>query len=296
MPSRRVRRDVITGHDVDGAQRSSRAEALRRVGLRGWYRRRPTNTDNETTAAPVPRALTVERAGDRAPVTVRAVQQEGLMVSSFEWSSRAISLGVASALLLAAVAPAAAQPVPGYPDVVGEYLEVPGSRATDTPEALNRVTFLRLRHRALGESDEVDVVMIAQPGFASTPAAWLQLGSQLVTKAHLEACPVPGATDRRCALEVWVIDRRGSNLEDTEGLRRGWITQDPKRAVEYYYGLGVFTAKGTVRRPAGDNYDSLLGGTGTRFRPLTQRDLAFLWDWGFETAAGDVDALLALLP
>jgi hypothetical protein len=218
------------------------------------------------------------------------------MVFRSERSSRSIPIAVAFAWVIAAVAPVTAQPVPGYPDVIGEYLEVPGARATDTPEALNRVSFLRLRHRALGEADEVDVVVIAQPGFASTPGAWLQLGSQLVAKAHRDACPVPGATDRRCAIEVWVIDRRGSNLEDTEGLRRAWITQDPRRALEYYYGLGVLTDKGTVRRPAGDNYDALLGGSGTRFRPLTQRDLSFLWDWGFETAAGDVDALLALLP
>ncbi|HUP23422.1 MAG TPA: hypothetical protein VNB06_10840 [Thermoanaerobaculia bacterium] len=196
----------------------------------------------------------------------------------------------------ALVGASSAQVVPGHPDVIGEYLEVPGARATETPEALNRVAFLRLRHRTPSLPDEADAVVIAQPGFASTPGAWLQLGSQLVAKAHDELCPIPGATDRRCSVEVWIIDRRGSNLEDTEGLRRAWSARDPRRAVEYYYGLGVFTERGTIRRPARDDYDSLLGGPGARFRPLTQRDLAFVWDWGFETAAGDIDALLELLP
>ena len=205
----------------------------------------------------------------------------------------AATVGALASLLAGA---AKAQPVPGYPDVIGEYVSVPGARAADTPEELDQVAFLRLRHRALGADDEVDALLIGQPGFASTPGAWLQLGSQLVTRAHDDACPIPGATDRRCAIEVWVVDRRGSNLEDTEGLRRALLAQDPRRAVEYYYGPAAFDERGLIRRPAGDDWDRLLGGSGARFRPLTQRDLAFLWDWGFETAAGDLDALLELVP
>ncbi|HVS13523.1 MAG TPA: hypothetical protein VMV46_06350 [Thermoanaerobaculia bacterium] len=195
-----------------------------------------------------------------------------------------------------AAAPARAQPVPGYPDVMAELVQVPGARSDDTPPALNRVTFLRLRPVASDPELEVDAVVIAQPGFSSTPGAWLQVSAQLVSKARQQACPIAGSTERRCVIEVWVIDRRGSHVEDTAGLLAAWRQGDPAPAVRYYWGADAFTEEGLIRRPEGGDYDAMLAGPGAAFRPLSQDDLRFMWDWGFETAAGDVDALIGLLP
>ena len=68
---------------------------------------------------------------------------------------KAIIAAAVGALALAAPAAAAdlsKSVVPGYPDVVGEYLQVPGYRAPGTPAGLNTATFLRLRAAADGEA------------------------------------------------------------------------------------------------------------------------------------------------
>jgi hypothetical protein len=206
------------------------------------------------------------------------------------------------ALLFAVAGPlpapraAFAQPVPGYADVMAELVQVPGARADGTPPALNRVTFLRLRPVAADPELTADAVVIAQPGFSSTPGAWLHLGAQLVSKARRQVCPIAGSTERRCVIEVWVIDRRGSHVEDTDGLRRAWLERDPAAAVRYYWGPSALTEGGLIRRPEDGDFDALLGARDAAFRPFTQNDLLFAWDWGFETAAGDVDALIGLLP
>jgi hypothetical protein len=154
--------------------------------------------------------------------------------------------------------------VPGYADVVGEYLQIPGGgRAQGTPRALDTAAFLRLRSALDGESPRAaDAVIIAMPGFSSVPSHWLYLAAQLVHKAN--------ARSRR--VEVWVIDRRGSNLEDTVGLWRARVRRDSSIASDYY-----------------DTSDA-----GATFQQLTQADVPFESEWGFEAHASDVDAMLAL--
>src|SRR5271169_4864866 len=92
-------------------------------------------------------------------------------------------------------APALAAPnyaeslVPGYPDVVGEYIQIPGFAAPGTPAALNTASFLRLRAAADGDSPKpANAVIIAMPGFSSTPPHWLWLSTQLVHKAQSRTC------------------------------------------------------------------------------------------------------------
>ena len=182
--------------------------------------------------------------------------------------------------------------VPGYPNVVGELIQVPGFDAPDTPPELDVVTFLRLRPRKVRADSTVDALVIAQPGFSSTPGMWLQTSAQMVAKAGERRCQGPNDDRRKCALEVWIVDRRGSHVEDTRGLMSAWLAEDPALAVDYYYGKDGFTDRGTIPLPPAGNYDKLLGNA--KFEPLTQKDLAYAWDWGFETMAGDIDALLAL--
>ncbi|MEM1248910.1 MAG: hypothetical protein AAGK22_21190 [Acidobacteriota bacterium] len=192
---------------------------------------------------------------------------------------------------LASLLPGEGGTVPGYPGVVGELVQIAGHDAPDTPDALDRATFLRLRPREGGAT--ADAVVLGQPGFSSTPGMWLQTASQIVQRASDRECGV-GESVHPCVIEFWIVDRRGSHIEDTRGVLAGWKNDDPKRAVSYYYGPEAFTERGLLKLPPNGNYDTLLGASRAVFEPLTQGDLNFAWDWGFETAAADLEALMAL--
>ncbi|WP_411286519.1 alpha/beta hydrolase [Phenylobacterium sp.] len=206
-------------------------------------------------------------------------------------SLNAIIAAAAAAGALALAAPAAAanlskSVVPGYPDVVGEYLQVPGYRAPGTPAGLNTATFLRLRAAADGETPRpANAVIVGLPGFSSTPPHWLFLGSQLVHRAQAQTCD-----GKPCRVEVWVLQRRGAQLADTTGLKAARAKRDPKVALDYYFGQQPITqawpGKGAPARIVGP-------GPGARWTPLTQSDLAFMADWDFQAYAGDVDAMIA---
>ena len=175
--------------------------------------------------------------------------------------------------------------VPDVKGVVGEYVQVPGAQAPGTPAVLNKATFLRLRAAADGEAPRpANAVIVALPGFSSTPSQWLLVAGQLVEKAQTRTCD-----GRPCRLEVWVLQRRGAHLADTTALLAARRAHDPKTALDYYYGAPVMSAmqgKGALARIVGPGPDA-------KWKPLTQGDLGFMADWGFETYAGDVDAMIA---
>lgn len=176
---------------------------------------------------------------------------------------------------------------PGYPDVVAEYIQVPGYQAPGTPKGLNTATFLRLRTAADGESPKpANAVIVGLPGFSSTPAHWLYLASQLVHRAQGETC-----AGKPCRVEVWVLQRRGANLAETEKLREARVRKDPALALNHYLGASVLQPSEIPGAPA---KATGLGGDGA-WKPLTQGDLSFMADWDFQAYAGDVDAMLALI-
>jgi pimeloyl-ACP methyl ester carboxylesterase len=205
------------------------------------------------------------------------------------------SLVFAGVAIAALVGPAAAADlskslVPGYPDVVGEYLQVPGYQAPGTPKALNTATFLRLRAAADGEAPRpANAVIVGLPGFASTPAHWLYLASQIVHKAQGETCD--GAP---CRVEVWVLQRRGANLADTTALKAARIKHDPKLALDYYLGAGSLQPS-PIAGAAPRVGPPPAGTAGPTWKPLSQTDLAFMADWDFQAYAGDVDAMIGLI-
>ncbi|MDZ4052667.1 MAG: hypothetical protein U1E24_05295 [Phenylobacterium sp.] len=98
-----------------------------------------------------------------------------------------------AALALPAAADNGKSLVPGYPDVVGEYIQIPGYPAAGTPKALNTASFLRLRAAADGEAPKpANAVIVGLPGFSSTPAHWLYLASSWSIRRRLRP-----ATGRR---------------------------------------------------------------------------------------------------
>ncbi|MEI7572249.1 MAG: hypothetical protein WCJ52_03880 [Phenylobacterium sp.] len=168
--------------------------------------------------------------------------------------------------------------VPGYPDVVAEYIQVPGGKAPGTPTALNTASFLRLRASADGDRPRpANAVIVGLPGFSSTPPHWLFLSSQMVSGAAKQSCD-----GQPCRLEVWVLQRRGANLAETEALTEARRKGDPQIALNHYLGANAIGPDGKVG-PAT---------AAAAWKPLTQADLAFMADWGFEAYAADVDAMI----
>jgi pimeloyl-ACP methyl ester carboxylesterase len=182
--------------------------------------------------------------------------------------------------------------VPGYPDVIGEYLQIAGEPTSGTPKEFSTATFLRLRSTVDGATPKpANAVIVAMPGFASTPSHWLYLASQLVHKASERTCE-----GNPCRLEVWVVQRRGANLAETQGGRQARAKNDPNLAIDYYFSRSVLSmdtkrpGKWPVLPPA-----QLIGAGGAKFRPLQQEDLRFMSEWGFEAYAGDVDRMIKLV-
>lgn len=199
---------------------------------------------------------------------------------------------LAGAACFALSAPAAAGDyskslTPGYPDVASEYIQVPGYQAPGTPKGLNTATFLRLRAVADGDSPKpANAVIVALPGFGSTPAHWLYLASQLVHKAQARSCD--GAP---CRVEVWVLQRRGANLADTTALTAARKARDPKIALDYYLGedaLEPSTIPGAAPKVGAATPKA-------KWKPLSEADLGFMSEWGFQAYAGDVDAMIGLI-
>ena len=195
--------------------------------------------------------------------------------------------------------------IPGYPGVVGEYLQIPGSRTDATPEPLDTAAFLRVRALTPGgQADEADAVVLAMPGFSSFPSHWIFLAAQLVQRSGERQC---GANDnarsrtpnagRPCRVEVWIVDRRGSNLEDTIGLNTAHQAGDPMMALDYYFGRSVLNLDPELPGvfPTSPPPQFLTGRPDSTFRPLEQGDVRFMSEWGFEAHAGDVDRMLALI-
>jgi pimeloyl-ACP methyl ester carboxylesterase len=182
--------------------------------------------------------------------------------------------------------------IPGHPDVIGEYVQIPGVSAVGTPAVLNTASYLRVRLAADGADPKpANAVVIAQPGFSSTPGIWIELAAQLVEKA------AGGDCGGNCRIEFWIMDRRGSQIEDTVGLHTARSQNAPDDSLEYYFGtevLGIGFPPG--RFPIAPSTDDLIALPFGTFDPLTTGDVPFMSEWGFETMAADVDALIAMLP
>jgi len=207
------------------------------------------------------------------------------------------TLCLLSLLLPTAALASSGDTIPGHPDVIGEYVQIPGAQAVGTPDALNTASYLRVRLLVDGDSPKpAHAVVIAQPGFASTPGVWIELAAQLVEKAAARDCGEKKDVSP-CRIEFWIMDRRGSQIEDTAGLRIARSANSPFAALDYYFGVEVlgFPFPGSGRFPLVPPDALITFGFGD-FVPLTTADVPFMSEWGFETMAADVDALINFLP
>ena len=166
--------------------------------------------------------------------------------------------------------------VPGYPDVVAEYVQIAGFEAAGTPRALNTAAFLRLRAAADGEEPRpANAVIVAMPDFLLESVALAVAGEPVGAQGrgpHLRRWPAlpPGSVGGQ---------RRGANLADMAGARLARRTGDPNAALDYYFGPGAVgpTRAGAERRQSSPWPEA----RGRQSHPLSEADLAFMADWGF---------------
>ena len=199
--------------------------------------------------------------------------------------------------------------MPDYPDVIGEYIQVDGgaqvsaANVVQTPAEFNKVTFLRVRSALDGESPRpANAVILAMPGFSSTPGHWMYLASQLVHKANLKkgGCKAAANEAVDCRLEIWIVQRRGAHLADTTGARNALQSNDPSRAISYYFGSSIMGSDGRFALDGRGKFPSasprtLTGRADASWKPLQQEDLPFMADWGYEAYARDLDTMLAMV-
>jgi hypothetical protein len=115
---------------------------------------------------------------------------------------------------------------------MAEYIQLSGGKAPGTPAALNTAGFLRVRPAADGaRPGPANAVIVGLPGFSSTPPHWLYLASQMVSRASKESCG-----GQACRVEVWVLQRRGANLAETQALTEARRKGDPALALNHYLG------------------------------------------------------------
>lgn len=216
-------------------------------------------------------------------MTNRYLNQALFMSAAILWTALALSATPQSDC-------PAIEEVPGYAGVRAEYIAIKGAAAPATPNTLNKVHFLRFRALAeCGTATEADAIIIMQSGFNNGPTHWSDLAAQLVSSA----------LERSKKLEVWTIDRRGSQLEDTKGLQLSLAANNPLVAIKYYFGEQVLHNPKLSRRQSGHfptvPAADLLAVQDTEFDLIPPIDLPFMAEWGFNVAAEDVEKMLALV-
>jgi len=171
--------------------------------------------------------------------------------------------------------PSAATPAftPGSPGVVVDnpkLLRHFGSPAID----LNRARYTRY---FLGDRGDLqpDGILVLVPGFEGGASGFAALADNLLRRAREQG---------NLALEVWAVDRRSNQLEDTVGLDIAEELADPLVGLDFLFGdalgleLSPALAEGPGRRVV--FYDS-------------SEDTAFMAQWTTLVHSRDIDAIVA---
>jgi pimeloyl-ACP methyl ester carboxylesterase len=147
-----------------------------------------------------------------------------------------------------------------YPNVVAEYIEIPGYQEPHTPSEFNNIYFIRFRYdTGAPEPGPVKAIIIDQMGGGAAASSHSELAAQ-VTDA--------GKGD----IEFWVVSRRQVGLEDKLGLKLALDSKNAAIARDYYLGRS------------------------NSFIALQNEDVPFMAYWGLEVAMRDVECILNLIP
>jgi pimeloyl-ACP methyl ester carboxylesterase len=147
-----------------------------------------------------------------------------------------------------------------HPNVIAEYIEIPGYQEPHTPPEFNNIYFMRYRYdTGAPEPGPVKAIIITQMGGGAAGSSHSELAAQ-VTEA--------GMGD----IEFWVTSRRQVGLEDKMGIKLALDSKNPAAAKDYYFGPS------------------------SSFVSLQDRDMPFMAYWGLEVAMRDIECILNLVP
>jgi pimeloyl-ACP methyl ester carboxylesterase len=119
-----------------------------------------------------------------------------------------------------------------------------------------------------------DGIVVLIPGFEGGAATFYLLAENLLRRA---------AADANLVLEVWAVDRRSNQLEDTVGLDIAEELQDPLVGLDFLFGdaLGLELSQALVEGP---NRRAIFYNTST--------DTAFMAQWTTLVHSQDIDAVI----
>ncbi len=165
-----------------------------------------------------------------------------------------------------------------------EPAETPGTAGVDaliypklvvmyggTDFSLNNAVYTRVYYKP--GTTPPDAILVLVPGFEGGAMTLKILAENLVNRAMGEGF----------RLEVWLIDRRGHQLEDLEGLQIAEDNLDPQIGLDWMFGgpLGL------------DLSPELEAGPGRRVRIHNpQKDTAFMANWTSLVFSRDIDAVV----
>ncbi|MGB8330072.1 MAG: hypothetical protein WCE62_08075 [Polyangiales bacterium] len=181
---------------------------------------------------------------------------------------------MASLLLETVDVPSDAKPAhtPGTPGVTvtnPRLIEQFGSADFD----LNNARYTRY-HLSDQADSQPDAILVLVPGFEGGASTFAVLAESLMRRAQDEASMI---------VEVWAVDRRSNQLEDTVGLDLAEQEQDPSIGLDFLFGdeLGLEMNETLASEL---NRRAVFYNTGD--------DLAFMAQWTALTHSQDIDAVV----
>jgi pimeloyl-ACP methyl ester carboxylesterase len=134
---------------------------------------------------------------------------------------------------------------------------------------LNNARYTRYHLSDQAES-QPDAIVVLVPGFEGGASTFAVLAESLIRRAKAESSMV---------VEVWAVDRRSNQLEDTVGLDLAEQEQDPSLGLDFLFGddLGLELDPRLDRRAIFYN---------------TSDDLAFMSQWTTLVHSQDIDAVV----
>jgi pimeloyl-ACP methyl ester carboxylesterase len=138
---------------------------------------------------------------------------------------------------------------------------------------LNKARYTRY-HLSDQANAQPDAIVVLVPGFEGGAATFAALAEGLIRRAKGEAAVV---------VEVWAVDRRSNQLEDTVGLDLAEQEQDPLLGLDFLFGeelgLDMHPALASQINRRAIFYDS-------------GQDLAFMAQWTSLVHSQDIDAIV----
>ncbi len=134
--------------------------------------------------------------------------------------------------------------------------------STSTPAKLNSAVFTKYYYNP--EPAQIKAILVLMPGLLGGAGDFDEMARTMVQM---------GKGD----IEVWTVDRRSVLLNDFTGIQAAWNSQDPSRAVGYYFSGASIDGKTYAGMP-----------------PATS--VSYMSEWGVDMTLRDLNTIISLIP